>query len=227
MHERTITVADYAGLLDSGTPWAQANYGDGEWACVMGESGQNVNGEVYAPLLASQLRATLVAPRDYMYGTNPGRRRVAKAEAWCREHCPAPIDWVWKDTLSGANVDGELGPFLQALRKREVVVVGPQHTLSGLPFEYRLHHTIADGVAWMDWRDTARRIRLHWQDGDVVVFSAGMATNLMIWWLWPDAVERGVTLIDVGALWDPYVGVLSRKGYRKPTWPDAMEKNAA
>lgn len=227
MHLRALSVQDYADLLDSGEPWAQANYGDGEWACLMGEAGQNVNGEQYNQTLGAMLRATLLQPRDFMYGTRPGKKRKHTANDWVKANCSRPIDWVWKSTLPEANVNGQLAPFMQAWKRRDIVVVGPVHTLSGLPFKYRLHHTIPDGTAWMHWRDIARKIRLHWREGDVVSFSAGMASNVMIWWLWDDARDAGVTLLDVGALWDPYVGVLSRSGYRKPTWPESMERNVA
>jgi hypothetical protein len=48
-------------------------------------------------------------------------------------------------------------------------------------------------------------------------------TKVLMWRLAP--LRPDLTHIDVGAIWDPYCGVLNRHGYRRATWPDAMRKN--
>ncbi len=213
------SVHDYVEALRVGRPFAQANYGDGEWGCLLGNAGKNVNGEVYEPELAEGLRRTLLEPVPGMlFGTNPGRRLGPAADRFIADHGLKSLAWVDKEILSGANVRGELRPFLEALRKRDVVLVGPQH-LMGLPgYVVGLHDfvLVPDATAWREADDTASVVAelLQARPDAVVLFCAGMASNLMIPTLWsrfPDA-----TFLDLGATLDPYVGRFTRKGYRTP-----------
>jgi hypothetical protein len=211
----------YADLIRRGVPFAQANYGDGEWSCILGRAGKNVNGEVYNPELAAALTETLVDHGGMWCGTNPGRKLEAEVDAWIERKKVAPR-WVWKETLSGANVDGKLAPVFQALRHRHVILVGPEH-LRALPaavVEVAAFIPVPDSTAWRTADQVVRR--LWWLGSEiggilVVLFAAGMGSNLMIHRLWKTHSDR-VILLDVGAILDPYVGVWSRKGYRKRTF---------
>jgi hypothetical protein len=103
--------------------------------------------------------------------------------------------------------------------------VGPKH------FEHLdvigdfTHIEVTDNRAYeeIDW--TCDQLRDTIKDGDLVLFSSGMASPVSIWRLWPEFRGR-VTLWDVGAIFDPYCGVYSRKTYAKDEWQrDVMPKN--
>lgn len=221
----------YAAMLRSGTPFSQANYGDGEWACILGHEGENVNGEVYEPELRDALRKTLLEPAGQWCGTNTGGKYDDEVEAWVETH-GVDVPWVFKDALSAANVNGALGPVFRALRERDVVVVGGPH-LADLPDEVVGDHDFVEvhsSEAWKDWGSTAQSVLHSVQGNEVFVFCAGMASNLMIHKLedplWKARSE--VTLLDMGACLDPYVGVYSRKNYRKDRFKnEMMERNLA
>lgn len=219
------SVRDYAKLIASGKHFAQANYGDGEWSAILGKTGMNVNGETYAPILGAGLRETLKNPDGMWAGTNPGKVLREEAEDYAAR-LETPPAWRNKEILSDANVAGKLGGFLGACRKRRVIVVGPSQ-LSQLPKKVLgtvQHVLVPDAVAWGVVDRTCAEVRKRAQDGDVVLFASGMASNLAIHRLWPEYRDR-VTLLDVGAILDPYVGVLSRSGYRTAAFQEALQRN--
>ena len=216
----------YADMIRRGVSFAQANCGDGEWSCILGRSGRNVNGEVYTPELAAALAETLVDHRGIWCGSNPGRKLEAQVDAWI-ERTKASPRWVWKETLSGANVDGKLAPVFQALRRQHVILVGPDHlhTLPASVVGHRAFIQVPYAIAWKVADDVTRWVGelLYPLAGPgngwipVVLFAAGMGSNLMIHRLWKLWGGQAI-LLDVGAILDPYVGHWSRKGYRKQTF---------
>lgn len=210
------TVDDYARLVRARVPYCQINYGDGEWACLLGREGENCNGEVYDPALAKMLQRTLTEPVGQWAGSNPGWRLKGEADAWIAKNSVA-VEWVDKEVLPSANANGQLRPWLEAVRTRDVIVVGPRHlgsladSVIGAGW---VHVPVADATAWTEAHRTCDILRLGIRPGNLVLFACGMATNVMIHQLWPE--YRGhVTMHDIGALLDPYVGVWSRNGYRK------------
>jgi len=219
----------YAHLIESRTPFAQANYGDGEWGAMMGLSITNTDGTRYTPQLGKWLRWTLEHPSGMWCGTNPGDRLRADVDAWIARN-EINVPWMPKEILSEANVNGQIAPFFRAVRawtgKR--VLVGPKH-LHVLPVQVVgpvEHVEIPDHVAWTVTDRIADDLRGLIVPGNVtmIMFSAGMATNIVMNQLWKE--YRGeVTMIDTGAIFDPYVGVLSRKGYHKPSFTQAMKEN--
>jgi hypothetical protein len=228
MNIRVIPTEEYTRMIREGVWFAQANYGDGEWGCLLGHEGQNVNGERYNRALAAALRDTLLGPTGHWCGTNPGELMRREVEAWANLHRPA-VEWVKKDVLPDANRRGQLAPFLAALRTRRVVVVGPAHltTLSPLVLgEIRLLQ-VPDGKAWMQASRTAARVQAAAVPGSVVLFASGMASNLTIHQLTPWAREATISLLDVGAVLDPYVGRNTRKAYRRPEFQAALAQNLA
>lgn len=220
----------YAAMLRTRTPFAQANYGDGEWACILGEDGENVNGERYVPELRHRLSQTLreAAGIPVWYGMNPGKRQRSAASAWM-EAAGVDVPIVFKEHLSAANVNGQLGPFFRALRDRHTVVVGGPH-LADLPVRVIGSHEHVEVTASRAWTETERVLedisRVCVISSSTILFAAGMGTNLMIHQLAKRYPLRSGAWIDVGACLDPYCGVFSRKGYRTQSFKeDAIERN--
>lgn len=219
MNVEHVAAGYYLDLLRSNEPFAQANYGDGEWACLLGDGGVNCDGTEYAPALASALRGTLLHPRGQWCGTNPGKKLQERVDAWVAEHAPK-VRWLYKETVSGENVNGRFAPFLAVFRARSLLVVGGPH-LAALPVEAFGHYKHVPVHPTEAWRGVARVERLvrafcHERYRPLVLFAAGMGSNLAIQRLWPEVRGWGATLLDIGATLDPYVGVWSRNAYRRP-----------
>lgn len=226
-----IPLEVYVELIASGEPFVQANYGDGEIACILGDPGGNVNGELYEDELRDELRRTLIEHRPIWHGLNAAKRQEERFERWCLDNGVA-LPWVAKDVLSEANVRGEFAPVFEALREREVILVANDVVLAGLDLENPLLlETVWDVEidptrAWREADEIANDIVSLSDPGQIVLFAAGMATNLVVHRLFPIALERDLTLLDIGAILDPYAGLRTRKAYRRESWwSDAYPRN--
>jgi len=247
------TIDDLVERLRGPTPFSTANYGDGEWSCILGGVGShinhreyNVNGDQYAlPGLAEAMVDTLLEPVLTYYGYNPGKKLRGRVENWLRERginvpvigsvcyeygsgrsyksCKGllchgwstntRVPWMWKEIISGANCKGEFAPFLRLCKESAVIVVGGAH-LSNIPdFDYSFIETPSSNT-WNEIDSIEKKVLLGIKSirPQLVLFCCGLASNILIWRL----AKRGVGchLVDCGAVFDPYVGVKSRKTYK-------------
>ena len=139
------------------------------------------------------------------------------------------VRWVHKEIISSANVRGRLNPFLRALRARQLVVIGPDtlttNFLKGVLDGY-LHVLIPPEIGW-ESLDRIEHVATMAMSGSipnaVVTWSLGYLTKVLMWRLAPRF--PAATQIDVGAIWDPYCGLLNRHGYRRPEWEENKARN--
>jgi len=212
-------IKPYVDMLTTGQVFTQANYGDGEWSCILGRTGINNQGDIYTPELQGALSETLTAPRFSFFGTNPGAAFWNEAWEWCARNWVI-VPWVHKEMLPSANVRGHLGPFIRALQHRSICLVGPPHLWPAIC-------DIFPGAEFVEVplpgasATVAQTVEDVWEvclngRADVVLFSSGMATNVTMHALMPRVGMSGITMMDCGAIWDPYVGVHSRWRYALP-----------
>lgn len=224
-----LAVATYAAMVADRVHFAQAAYRDGEWYCMLGFGGGNINGERYDPELGALLRRTLLEPvGQWCVFWWPHPRMGVKAREgalrWLEEHQP-DVRWIPDRPIGRANQEGKAAPFWRACRTRRVIVVGPQHLAPLDLFPVAAHIVVPDGTAWKEADRICNEVRAQVLTDDLVLFAAGMASNLMIHRLWPDLRGRA-TLYDIGAALDPYVGVFSRGSFREPGWREnVMPRN--
>ena len=216
----------YAAMIRDGMHFALASYGDGEWQCILGKPGENCDGTKYTPELGLALADSLLHPVgqwcSFFDVVSPIRD---EAIAWIERHRP-PVHWIAQRPYGRAAEVGELAPFLRAIKEHEapVIIVGPDH-IRDLPGEVLgpfVHVRVPNVGAWqgVDSIGTWVKEELDYEDpGSIVLFAAGMASNLLIHRLW----RRRHTMLDVGALLDPYCGVQSRRIYRDPVWQRDMK----
>ena len=224
---------DYVALLSNQEDFiSQANYGDGEWSCILQKSGMNSQGGLYTPELAHALRHTLLHPVFTYFGTNPGKRLEHEVGNWLFRtgiNVPAinphgldpmmkrdsDLRWVHKEYMPSANLRGNLGSFISLLRNRKVILVGGPHLkrLDAFKFDYV---DVPVKNAFTHREKTTKKVlsKIMTTFPDIVLFSAGMASNPIMW----DLATKNCMchMFDTGAIWDPFVGVYSRKGYQRP-----------
>jgi len=215
-----VCVQDYVELLDKRTRFVQANYGDGEWACILGHPGQNCNGEHYIQPLQMALIDTLVnpPPGHIWYGSNPGKKLGPSVEEWITNRCLNQRVWVYKEVLSGANANGKLGPLIQAVRRRRTVLVGPKHLRNEdvhKIWNIKAQVSVPTSDAFLAIERTVEQtLEMVWKEKpDLILVCSGMAANPLMF-----RVARLCavpTMIDMGATLDPYAGIWSRNAYRK------------
>jgi len=220
-------------MLRNGKPFSYARYNDGEWSAILGyHSNINADGHAYFPEMCKELTQTVLnpRPRPYYYGTLHGHIGVL-AKVWCQEK-GVDIPWVESNALVSLNHEGKMFPLVEALRKRRVLIVGPRH----LRIE-RFPHYAFTPTAFVEVPErncyksldeiqatVLRMVKTH--KIEVVSFSAGMPTNILMYNLFP-IIGQSVTMLDMGAVWDIYVGVKSRGLFRngKYDWPKLIRRN--
>lgn len=215
----------YLQMLEAGEPFAHASYRDGEWRAMLGYGGTNVDGTEMTAELGDRLRESLKRADGIhaaFWPTEDVGASVRKAAVAWIEHERPDVRWLEDCPIRRANETGRAAPFFRALRELDVLVVGGPHLRDLSPdllgtWQYMPVH---DTRAWEDAGRVAYALPsvLDDLDADVVLLAAGMASELIIHELWPCVKGSGVSLIDVGAVLDPYAGVYSRGAYRDPEW---------
>lgn len=224
-----IAISTYAAMVHDRLHFAEATYGDGEWYCMLGQKGANRNGEAYDPGLGAELRRTLLEPAGQwcvFWWPHGGKGLSVRQRAlhWLDEHRP-DVRWIPHRAIARANAGGYAATFFRACRTRRVVLVGPEHLERQRLFDVAVHVRVPLGTAWKHTTRLCEDIRAAHEPDDLVLFASGMASNVMIWRLWPEMKGR-VTLMDVGAVLDPYCGVWSRGTHNSEHWKrDIMPRN--
>lgn len=202
----------YVDRLRARQPFALSRWGDGEWTCLLGGRGQTCDGQAYTPQLREDLAAVLEARPSYELGLQGlARRTMSPAiQAWLDARGLAPA-WVDADVFAHASVAGELAPFCAALATRLVVLVGPGYLSRLRLFRVSLHIVVPE-TNCHDQVETLvadTRALLEGLCDPVVLMSAGPTANVLVHRLWTEDPRR--TLIDVGSLWEPYLGLCTRR----------------
>lgn len=216
----------YVEMLETRIHFAQAAYRDGEFAWITGEAGAlNANGETWECALGEQLANTLLNPvGQWCLYFEPENPRRPAADAWLRKHRPA-VEWIADRPFARASEQGSAAPFFKAIRGRKICIVGPEHLL-GLPRDLIAPVGYIHAPYSTAWKEADRLAFLLTQsDCDLFLIAAGSAANLIVHRAWPEVRDRA-TLLDVGALLDPYAGVFSRNLYRRTEWQkNVMPRN--
>lgn len=219
----------FSNLLMSQTPFSFARFGDGEWAGIVGQQGANCDGHEYSQGLKEGLRNCLNNPLGYHYAIQPRAIKNDAKEilAYLKKH-PIEIKWHNADVFHDANLSAQLYPLVESLRKREVVLVGPKHLKSLDQNVFPLHSflEIPANNCFESIDSIKKNILSTAETSEHLVFalSASMAANVIIHDLFPQIGEQH-TMLDLGSLWDVYVGVQSRSVYRNRDWDSIIAAN--
>lgn len=204
----------YAKILDdikSHTSFKFSRFGDGEWNCIFNKVGSNCDGHKYFPDLGESLRRVIISEPKYMVGMQPlsmSYERTEQIKEFCRG---LNINWVNADVLHNASIDGRLGDFINAISGRYIILVGPPHLAAF--FAHCVHLVTPLQNCWLEYENIRQQLEFHIDgvNNAVVLFAASMMSEVLI----DDFADQSHTLIDIGSVLDPYVGVKSRKYHHK------------
>jgi len=193
-------------------------YSDGDWNCFFNRKGRVVNEHDYLPDLGVELRACLKPEPGYHVGImsslfTPNRwwasNRVIK---FVSDH-PA-LSFCSSMILHCASIEGRLGLFFQALRGHRLVMVGNKSMLGMKPWLKDLELVeIPAQDCWLQKKEIEPRIIEAARSPGVVLFACSMPAKVWIRHAWESGCSA--SLIDVGSVFDPYVGTLSRNYMRE------------
>lgn len=248
-----VSDVEYVQWLTDKTPWGLSRWGDGELRSLLAENDKcwaklaglnkawrkgktNKSGHHFPPELGEQLRQLLLSrPRCRLAlggrFTNPkahpsftGMGRWTKK--WLDDHQLGDLVWDDQDLMCRALYQCRFEPFLDVLRARKIVMVGPQHLR-----EFRLFPVISfvecprrnafKALGQLFRQLTALLDKA--QDHLVVSISMGPASPLLVEMLWAHCNGEH-TIIDTGSIWDPFVGDHSRTYMERPELQEYVTK---
>ena len=192
--------------LRSGQPFKFSRWGDGEWGCMYGWKGANRDGNEYLPELRQDLIDIIHSEPDYYVGLQPGvlvdvgRGYVPDLREYILHTIfKLRLNLVIGDTLHYASEFGYLHRLIDALKDRNVIIIGAQY------FDKLPYHSIItkDANSYPDndkILDTA--INVFKYDDPVFLVASAMNSNVII-----DKLPNNVTAIDIGSVFDPYLGI--------------------
>ncbi len=221
MTTRLNTIDDYARRIESGNRFAVARYGDGEWGAILGKIDRTCYGDVVTPELRDAITNTLLSPKSYFYASL-GEPWTAEVNEWCQRQ-QIKCNWVKKQVLEQASRDGRLLGFLQSIKSRRSLAVGLPR-LSKLQEILGSEHVEVIGpncfgglehIVW-NVREAVRLFK-----PEVILIACGLTSVVLVHELF-DQVDA--TLIDVGALFDPFCGVESRRGHKSTEHREFVRK---
>ncbi len=224
-------IQHFENLIEKEIPFALSRYGDGEFASILGHSGENCDGVQYTKKLHESLMKTLLSPRlqeTYFYAMLSVAFEVYQSdiEGFVFEH---KLQMIWADVdfLVTANRRGEFAEFLDILRKRSILYVGPEY-LQKLPetLGFRIDYFIEvpEGNAFESREIIRDEILSQADKTNFIGFSTGPLSKWLIWVLFPDIGDR-CTLFDFGSIFDGYVDHASRRYQKRETWAKIAEAN--
>jgi len=108
----SISLDNFIEAVSNDAPFTLSRWGDGEWASILGQGGENCDGVKYTRELQEGLIDMLVNRGPYNYGILKVALDVHKDKVaeWLGAH-NINVGWKFADSLTVANRTGTLTPF--------------------------------------------------------------------------------------------------------------------
>lgn len=196
-----MNINDIIIKLSNCEPFAFSRWGDGEFFNVNGVDGSNCDGNIYYKDMGEELLKILQVKQDYYMGVQ------TMVMYSVNESKKYDQDWVDSDVFHRASINGGLEVLINQFDENNIVYIGNE-TLSKLPFINDFIEIPYNNV-WLKREEVMNIIKSNLDDTyKVFLFSAGMVSNYFIDKIW--GIDKSNAYIDVGSVFDPYVGRLSR-----------------
>ena len=229
---RNEPLSFYVDKLKNGEYFSQGMYGDGEWIGIFHERVGRENAEhtIYSKELCDELEKSLEFKADNFFFSSPkvldtnevfGPNKIdnfLKSKG-------LEIEFYEKDMWDKEMKSGGLVGFINQLRKMNVVVVGNK-ALSKLDFlMYDKFIEISYPNCYLDGTlERAVEECLSYGKPAVYLFSAGLPAALAVQQLHGRIPNS--FFIDVGSIWDTFVGIGAQRGFRSELYADEEKYNA-
>lgn len=221
--EQTLYL-DLCNLIASDQPFSLSRWGDGEWYAVESRPGHNCDQNDYnikdelGQSLSERLQTILSTSKRLKF---PPYYMLSQRVGGCysAEHLYDIQNWQSANIFHWASKDGQLSHLFNALKTATCVIYIGNASLSRLPFisqfieipdknVFNQYNKILLDIS-NTFTDNACQILSH----KTYIFSAGMAANVFIDDLYNANPYN--TYIDIGSVFDPYVGRNSRGYHHK------------
>jgi len=208
---KPFSIDQLVARLEAEEGFSFARYGDGTFLCLKGMGGKNCDGASLGWAQAAGLEES-IRDQSITHGIGDLAIKVGAAE-WLAEK---GIETVWYDAnvMNTASLTGKLYPLVKWLQKRKIVLVGPSHLTKMRGFPVQVYVVTHPTRAW-EQLDGIKTTVLNGiaAGADTVLLSTGPSTPTLVSQL--HQLAPTATVIDTGSVWDPYVGVYSRKVHKR------------
>lgn len=192
-------------------PFSFSRFGDGEFNAIFQDrkSRMNCDAHQYFPDMGKRLLQVLESKPDYYIGLQSMAYRQRTEQIDELTECLG-LEWCESNIIHRANIKGRLPELFDALKTRDVLLIGPSHLKKLKQFDFYICE-IPIKDCWLKYEYVYEEIKALANVKDwVVVYAASMMTNILI----DDFKNAGITQIDVGSALDPYCGVKSRSYHK-------------
>jgi len=200
-----------------------SRFGDGEWNAILQkrpEGAVNADGHQYFQDLGEALKNILKGKPEYFIGL----QNLAKEQNQGNEEFDSLVEgneWCDNEILHRASIKGRLQEFFDVLNRLEdsIIVVVGNNKLRGIntKLQYDAFIEIPEKDCWLEFDNIYKKIMAiqALEEKDIIfLYCASMMSNVLIDKNWGADLD-GVTQIDCGSVFDPYVGVHSRTYHKK------------
>jgi hypothetical protein len=218
------------GFLRSGTPFAFNRFGDGEWAVILAFDPEwtgrfspskrvSCGLQVADHALAAALVEALRARTRGFFGLQPLAARVMgdAISEWLIRHEISEPSWLESDALHRASDTKRLQEFVDVLRTKTTILVGPSHLATIKDLLRSVDHVVVpDTDCWSSVADIEAELEQSIRkagSAGVCLVSAGPTAKVLIHRM--SMQFKSWSFVDTGAVWDVYVGRKTRAYHAK------------
>lgn len=207
----------YLTWIKERKPFTFSRFGDGEANAILGREGKNCDGHEYFKDMGKEL-AQIITNRSHSVIYEKGiqqhaLRTMPEFATWLTEQGLTPdIDFVNADVWHHASIKEQFDPFFDAIQNRSVLLVGPHHLTRMGIHSYWVE--VPERNCWQSFDAIMKGIDNYIDYADIVLFCASMPAKIMIDRLY---AKHGATktLLDMGSVFMPYVGISNRSYHKK------------
>jgi hypothetical protein len=217
---------DWVDDIKSGNPISFSRWADGELCSVLGSrvNQKNCDGHTFFPEMGRQLEHIITSRPSYrlgfidldrlMYagktGPKPARQVLAP---FLTKHNLYNYPWYSAEVFHRAVIADNLSLLIPAVNQRNVIIVGPDHLklLEVVNYNHYVAVPNKDCFLAVDsiYKNVVKILDAYKTHNFLVSISASMPSCILVDRLYKSH-GKFHSFIDFGAVWDPFVGVLSR-----------------
>lgn len=190
-------------------PVTFTRFGDGEWNAIFGKEGHNGDKHQYFKGMGERLREIVQNKREgnYFYGLQPLSNN--KFENKIRKVSDSSIEWHNADCLAIASINQKVDRYFNAIKRSKLMMVAPGYLRNFGGYDEFVEVPTVD--CWLQKDEIVEEVKRKLSNEYTVVsVVASMAANVIVDELYQVYGDTH-TFIDAGSVYDPYVGVITRK----------------
>jgi len=209
---------DMLADIENRNRFAFVRYSDGDWNCFFGRDGGIPNEHAYMPGLGQRLRESVVPEPGYHVGIMPS---LLTPDRWWASN--KVISWLADRpemsfcsslVLHKAGMQGRLDAYFSAVKGQRRVLISNESASGMAPWLGDFEHVIIPKQdCWLQRDEILPRIIKACREPGVAMFACSIPAKVWIRQAWDAGCAA--SLIDIGSVFDPYLGRLSRNYMRK------------